>query len=61
MNFTDESIQEFINIWERECGELLTMDEAYAEANRLMDLAWFLAQPLPGEPGYQEPTRPDQM
>jgi len=56
VNFTDEDIQEFIDMWEREFGERLTMDQARAEANGLIELCLAMSMPLPNEPGY----RPDQ-
>jgi len=47
MTFSDDAINEFIIIWQRECGVQLSPDEARSSANRLMDLCSLLAQPLP--------------
>ena len=52
MIFSDQSIEEFIEIWQSEFDALLTPDQARREAARLMEVYWLLAQPLPGEPGH---------
>jgi hypothetical protein len=52
MDLTDEDITEFANIWEKEFGERLSIGQARIEANNLMELAWLVVQPLPGEQGY---------
>lgn len=54
MDFTDEDIEEFIAIWEREFGERITPDRARMEAGLLIELYWALIQPLPGGPQYRE-------
>jgi hypothetical protein len=51
MTFSDDSINNLIVIWEREFGIRMSPAEARAEAARLMELCWLLAQPLPGERG----------
>ena len=54
MVFTEQSIEEFIEIWQSEFGTHLSPDQARMEATRLMELYWLLAQPLPGDDGYEE-------
>lgn len=72
MNFTDQDIEEFINMWEKECGERLTEDQAHVEASNLVELARAMSLPLPHEPGYRadqyddlpsfkRPMPPDQL
>lgn len=54
MELSDEAITSFADIWEREFGERLAPDRARIEASNLMELAWLIVQPLPGEAGYKE-------
>ena len=61
MTFSDQSIDEFIEIWQSEFGVLLTPDQARFEATRFMEFYWLLAQPLPGEPGYVEGDELDPL
>lgn len=42
MNLTNEDIQEFRDIWEKEFGEKLSIDQARIEANNLMELVWLI-------------------
>jgi len=55
MDLTDQDIQEFIAVWEKELGERLTPSRARLEASLLIELALALARPLPGESGYAAP------
>jgi hypothetical protein len=57
MIFSDDAIDNLVAIWEREFGVRLSADEANAEANRLMDLCWLLAQALPSK-NDTPPTTP---
>jgi len=50
-HFTSAEIAEFIGIWAKEFGELLTEEQAAVEMNLLLELTWALVQPLPGETG----------
>ena len=54
MDLSEESIQDFIDIWEKEFGERLTVGQAEIEAKNFLHLCWALYQPLPCEPGYRE-------
>lgn len=62
VRLTDEDIQEFIKLWEREFAERLTPDEARYHVSRVLELFTLLAQPLPGEmrehPGPEPSTFP---
>ena len=42
MNFTNDDIKEFIEIWKEEFKEAISEDEARAAANRLMELLMLL-------------------
>ena len=59
MPLSNERIQAFAEVWEREFGEQLTIDQAEEQAKRFLDLCWLLAQPLPREPGHR--SRPPQV
>jgi len=54
IDLTDEDIREFIAIWETEFGEQISADRARLEAGLLLELAWALVQPLPGESCYDD-------
>ena len=59
MSPTDNDIQDFADIWEREFGERLTPDQARIEAHNLLELAWRLSAPLPDE-RIDEPVQSPQ-
>ena len=52
MKLTDEAVNNFADLWEKEFGEILPVDEARRKAAAFLDLCWMLVQPLPGEPGH---------
>jgi hypothetical protein len=49
MPISDRQLQEFIELYEQECGERLPREEARAMLSRLVELYVRLAEPLPGE------------
>jgi hypothetical protein len=49
MPISDRQLQEFIDLYEQECGERLPPEEARAMLLRLVELYVRLAEPLPGE------------
>ena len=49
MNFSDDELRGFANIWEQEFNEPLSLDEARAEASLLLELYSLLSKPLPEE------------
>jgi len=51
MQLSQEDVNSFADLWERDFGERLTPEAARLEATRFFELCWLLAQPLPGEPG----------
>lgn len=52
MKLSDDAVLEFQSIWNREFGQLLTLDEARARATLLLELCRVVTRPLSGEPGY---------
>ena len=58
MILSDKDIASFITIWREEFGETLTPEEARFEAMQFLDLCRALAEPLPGEPGYEKTHAP---
>jgi hypothetical protein len=50
MQFSEDELQEFVEIWRSEFGELLTSDEAQYRASLLLDLYTVLSGPLPDLP-----------
>jgi hypothetical protein len=52
MQLGDDAILEFQDIWNREIGQRLTLDEARAKATLILELCRVVTRPLPGEPGY---------
>lgn len=52
MKLSDQAVREFREIWHREFGQLLSLDEARAKATLLLELCRIIVRPLPGEPGY---------
>jgi hypothetical protein len=61
VKFTDEDIRQFVAIWQREFGEMITDDKARLEAGLVMELYWALVQPLPDESGYNESLHDDAV
>ena len=57
MAVTDETIKEYIQLYEEDFGETLTMEEAREIVTRLMALYEVLCSPLSGE---QTQSVPDQ-
>lgn len=49
MQLSDKSLREFIEIYKKEVGETLSLEEAREIASRLVHLYVQLARPLPGE------------
>jgi hypothetical protein len=47
VQFTDEDIQEFIEVWKEEFGETITEDRARAEVQRLIDFFQALTRAFP--------------
>ncbi len=54
MEFTDEDIHEFAQMWLEESGEQIRDDEARLKAGLLMELYWAIVEPLPRD-GSAEP------
>jgi|WetSurMetagenome_2_1015567.scaffolds.fasta_scaffold371891_1 hypothetical protein len=46
MYLQDDELKEFAEIWEQEFNETLSLDEARAEASRLLELCALLSKPL---------------
>lgn len=49
MAITKERLQEFMRVYEEECKEQITEDEAREIASRLLELYQLLAERLPSE------------
>ena len=49
MYLEDDELREFSELWEQEFHETLSIDEARAEASRLLELCLLLSRPLPEE------------
>jgi hypothetical protein len=49
VDLTEQDIQEFAEIWEKEFGEKLSLEQARHEATRFLELCKVLACRLPGE------------
>ena len=60
MTLSEEQVQSFIECWEKDFGEVLTPEEARAEAMRLLDffaaLAEMLRHPRQSPPPSQSDT-----
>ena len=54
MELTDKDLDEFIAIWQKEFGEVITRDRARFHGGRLLELYALLMQPLPGEQALRE-------
>jgi hypothetical protein len=57
MRLTKEAIEEFQALYEQECGEPISFEEAEVRANEIINLYLMLAEPLPSE--REEPTPQD--
>jgi hypothetical protein len=49
MDLSDESVNEFIEIWKKMAGETLSHKDAQFHASRFLDLCLLLMEPLPSE------------
>jgi hypothetical protein len=47
MRLTKEAIEEFQKLYEQECGEVISFEEAEVRAHEIMNLYLVLAEPLP--------------
>lgn len=57
MRISDESAREFMQLYEAEFGEQISLDEAYEMGDRLVSLYEILSRPLPHEK-TSEPQAP---
>jgi hypothetical protein len=48
MQFTEADLREFMEIWQEEFQESISMDEARHSAHLLLELYALLVEPLPG-------------
>lgn len=49
MHLPDKAIQEYVEIYEREFGEKITVEEARVQGERLLDLFKVIYRPIPNE------------